>query len=247
MAQADWAVALVADLTEEIGSWSCSSSSFSGKTSDRAQLASLISAAGGQDAPPAGNVLLRLRVRPTLWSELPYGGLTWCRLLASRLGAGSLARAVVEVVADLLASAGARGVDLHFEQVCVVHAKDPAARAPALAPELHADMEGGPLQSAIASVFEPGWSAEGGTLFVPNRTMAEFPPRSIGPDQLRALIDPSDEFRPGSGDLVIYDGMIGPDGRPSRANGVPHLSLDQPGRSSRLVLMMEHRSSASSA
>jgi hypothetical protein len=71
--------------------------------------------------------------------------------------------------------------------------------------------------------------------------MADLDPRGRF-DLARVESDLGDELvvTPGSGDVLIYDGMRMPDGSVDRGRGVPHVSADVPGQSARLVVLMRH-------
>jgi hypothetical protein len=49
------------------------------------------------------------------------------------------------------------------------------------------------------------------------------------------------------GDLLIYDGQLDADGERDHARGIPHISSDMPGLTSRLVILIYHQLARSAA
>ena len=148
----------------------------------------------------------------------------------------------LEALLRVLSTAHASGSGLAVEQISIVLAKDAESSASTLAPTLHSDLGYGHMESAIASIVEPGFNEMGGVLFLPGRRMSEFEP--LGPvtlATLRTRLSNEPVLITSSGDVVVYSGMVGRDGVRMKKNGVPHISPDRPGRSGRLAILMRHR------
>ncbi len=202
-----------------------------------------VSVAAGSGGSPQGNTVATLRLRTYLDRESTIGNLEWWKAndhrIACRSGYGD---DFLRAVLDLLGLARREGSELSVEQVSVVLSKDPGSASPTLAPTLHSDLGYGYLESAILSLLEPGFDELGGVIFMPERRMGDFD--GAGPitmTTLRTKLSREPLAKTESGDLVIYSGMIGPDGQRRASNGIPHISPEVPGRSSRLSLLMRHR------
>ncbi|MQX38095.1 hypothetical protein [Roseospira navarrensis] len=198
--------------------------------------------AAGLDGAARGNVRCTWWIRR--YDDAPdsaAGSLAFFRDLLTAQETGDLPAALLAALVDLLAAAEACGAALFVEQVTIILAKDPGDGLTTLTPLLHADEYYGPRQTAIASLTEPGWSRRGGALFLPTRRMCDLD--ALGPldlDGVDRRLSDGPIVTPGSGDVMIYDGMIGPDGVTDRGRGVPHLSADRAGDSARLVVLMRH-------
>jgi hypothetical protein len=91
-------------------------------------------------------------------------------------------------------------------------------------------------------LLEEGWSANGGTWFLPTLTMRDIGDGDqITPERIRDWYPVTPIVATGSGDLCIYDGMRNAAGIISSDLGAPHISGDIPGASSRLVALLHHR------
>ncbi len=79
-------------------------------------------------------------------------------------------------------------------------------------------------------------------MYLPERRMDQlWHIRPITIDKL--MNDMQDEviLKTGSGDILIYDGMIGADGVALTRNGIPHISPEIAGKSSRMSVLMHRR------
>lgn len=164
------------------------------------------------------------------------------RAVHGRLRPGpSIARALLDRLIELLASASECGGQLLVEQLTIIVAKDAAEPLRTLTPLLHADEYYGPRETAISSLCESGWSRYGGALFLPTCRMSDF--AEAGPVDMQRLtsgLTKEPVVMPGTGDVLFYDGMNGKDGTTAPSRGVPHISADVAGASSRLVILMRH-------
>ena len=202
----------------------------------------LISAAAGTAGPPRGSIRCTWWIRRYDERRSTDGDLDFfARMQAAGGQVDPVADAIIAALSDLLVAAAACGGTLLVEQLTVILAKDPGARLRTLTPTLHADEYYGRRETAIASLTEDGWSRRGGALFLPALRMAELEARGRF-ELARVESELAGELvvTPGSGDLLIYDGMRGPDGMVDRRQGVPHISADVPGQSARLVVLMRH-------
>lgn len=202
----------------------------------------LISTAAGIASPARGNIRCTWWIRRYDERRSTDGDLGFFQRMQAAGGhADPIAGAIVDALCDLLAAAAAGGGALLVEQLTVILAKDAGDGLQTLTPFLHADEYYGRRETAIASLTEDGWSRQGGALFLPALRMADLDPRGRF-DLARVESDLGDELvvTPGSGDVLIYDGMRMPDGSVDRGRGVPHVSADVPGQSARLVVLMRH-------
>ncbi|MFC3166602.1 hypothetical protein [Paracoccus fontiphilus] len=156
---------------------------------------------------------------------------------------GPVARALLDAIRSLQAAAASAGGLLLVEQITIVLAKDASAPLATLTPRLHADEYYGRRETAIAALLERGWSPWGGAMFLPTLRMSDLDSAGpIGLDELDVAAAGAPILIPGSGDVLLYDGMIGPHGQVDRGLGTPHISADIAGLSARLVVLMRHAS-----
>ena len=201
-----------------------------------------IERAAGIAGPPSGNVRCTWWIRRYDQNASGRGDLRYLRAVHGRLLPGpSFARALLDRLIELLASASECGGELLVEQLTIIVAKDAAEPLRTLTPLLHADEYYGPRETVISSLCESGWSRYGGALFLPTCRMTDF--AEAGPVDMQRLtsgLTKEPVVRPGSGDVLFYDGMKGKDGTTDPSRGVPHISADVAGASSRLVILMRH-------
>lgn len=206
-----------------------------------------IAAACGIDGRPGGNVRCTWWIRRYDERVSLDGGLEWfSRVLARQTAVAGIARSILTAIVGLLSSVREGGGEILVEQLTIILAKDPADELRTLTPHLHADEYYGHRETAICSLLEEGWNPHGGTLFLPTRRMADLDALgTFDVGRIERELSGEPILTPASGDVLIYDGMIGSDGRIDRRLGVPHISADVPGRSARLVMLMRHRNPVS--
>ena len=198
--------------------------------------------AAGIEGPAQGNVRCTWSIRTYVNSNNFIGGLNWLkRLEALNENSGGIAQALTKSLRKLSEHIYSAGGRLFVEQISLLLSKDAESPTKSLTPVVHADEYYGLRESAILSVFEDGWSEVGSTLFFPS-----IRPASLGeagrlswPD-FKARFGAVSSIAFNSGDLVIYDGMAGENGTLNLEQGVPHISGDIAGQSSRLLVLMRH-------
>jgi hypothetical protein len=207
------------------------------------QHTSLVRKAAGVDGPPASNLRLTWSIRKYAERDNWLGSLGWVETAAERNNdREGLPTALLHRLCQLFSIARAAGAEFFLEQITIILAKDPSLPNPCLTPRLHADEYYGRRETAVVSLLEEGWSADGGTWFMPTLTMRDIGDGDqITPERIRDWYPVTPIVATGNGDLCIYDGMRNADGIMSPDLGVPHISGDIPGASSRLVVLLHHR------
>lgn len=207
------------------------------------QHTSLVRKAAGVDGPPASNLRLTWSIRKYTERDNWLGSLGWVEMAAERSNdREGLPAALLQRLCQIFSIARAAGAEFFLEQITIVLAKDPSLPNPCLTPRLHADEYYGRRETALVSLLEEGWSADGGTWFMPTLTMRDIGDGDrITPERIRDRYPVTPIVATGNGDLCIYDGMRNADGIMNPDLGVPHISGDIPGASSRLVLLLHHR------
>jgi len=198
--------------------------------------------AAGIAAASQGNVRCTWSIRTYGSSDPSSGGVEWLkRLERLNRSRGGIAHALTRSLRQLSEHIFAAGGRVYVEQISLLLSKDAGAMTKSLTPVVHADEYYGIRETAVLSVFEDGWSAGGGTRFFPT-----ISPASLGqtgrldwPD-FRARFGEIEPIVFQSGDLVIYDGMADAAGDLNLKQGVPHISGDIAGQSSRLLVLMRH-------
>jgi hypothetical protein len=194
--------------------------------------------------PATGNAAFDLKIRDYQeGKEVSRGGLSWWRTVRSDLGSNNspFVRAFVEEMTRMLEVCGEKQLNLHVEQISIIISKDPSSPLASLTPTLHSDTYYGRRETALVSLSEPNLGGLRGTLFVPTVRMDALEKhRPIDLNKLFEILKSETIIEGQSGDLFLYGGMIGADGVPSTTNGVPHISCDQPGLSSRLIVLMKN-------
>ena len=195
--------------------------------------------ASGLKGPPAGNVLASVEIRDYQDHGSWHGGLEWWREKDFGSVEDSFVRELIARICDVLERAKQESINLYIEKLSIVLGKDAAAPLATHLPLLHSDMYYGVRETAICAITERGFNPHGAGIFLPTLNMETL--SALGPlyiDDIYAILDGYPIVQTGSGDLIMYDGMIGQDGSVSEKNGVPHISPDVAGKSSRLTLLM---------
>ncbi|MCT4334397.1 hypothetical protein MU516_16160 [Paracoccus sp. YLB-12] len=201
-------------------------------------------AAAGLEAPARGNVRCTWWIRPYNRRTSSNGDAKFFdRIAEGGEGLRPVTRALLDAIRGLQTATADAGGSLLVEQITIVLAKDASAPLATLTPRLHADEYYGRRETAIAALLERGWSPWGGAMFLPTLRMSDLGCAGpVGLDELDAVAAGAPVLVPGTGDVLLYDGMIGPDGQVDRRLGTPHISADVAGRSARLVVLMRHMS-----
>lgn len=205
----------------------------------------LLESAAGLNGRPDGNIHLTLELRSYDVRDSDVGGLDWWRSRADSVrGKTELGDLFVKRLLDVLSEVECSGGRFFVEQLSIIISKDETASQGTLTPFLHSDMYYGVRETAITSLLESGWEGHGGALFMPDVKMAQFgeDDESIGLQETFELACDHSLCKTYSGDILIYDGQI-KDGEACGSRGIPHISPDQPGFSSRLCVLMQHKSS----
>lgn len=213
------------------------------KLTHPAEIGRAVAAAAGTDAPPVGNVHVTLELRTYDERASEIGGHDWWRRrLLKVAAANAFGQALAAALLTLHTRAAAAGSELFVEQLSIILAKDPTRAIATLTPTLHSDTYYGVRETAIASLLERGYDGLGGAMYLPARNMGElWSLRPILLDKLERELGDEVVVQTASGDVLIYDGMIGADGVRRNENGIPHISPERPGNSSRLAILMHHR------
>jgi hypothetical protein len=210
---------------------------------EAARIMPAVQLASGVERPPEGNVHLTLELRRYEEKHSTVGDLVWWKSRQHALEqSGEFGRAFIATLLRAFEMAQAAGSELFTEQLSIVISKDPHAALFTLTPTLHADEYYGRRQTAIVSLLETGWDSVGGAVFLPKRSMQEL--WHLRPITLQRLQDEFDDevlLRTESGDVMIYDGMINEQGVVVRDQGIPHISPDAVGKTSRLCVLMYHK------
>jgi hypothetical protein len=215
---------------------------------DPAAIFAAVERASGANRSPKTNVHVKLELRAYQERGNSEGGARWWREREAICATNAFGRAFHDVLTTFFELSGQAGSALYTEQISVILSKDEAVPVATLTPTLHSDSFYARRETAIVSLLEKGWDMSGGTHFLPLRNMAElWDRRPITMETLRTQMVGECAVVAGHGDVMIYDGMIGPDGSAERSRGVPHISPDQPGRASRLCLLMHHERPAREA
>lgn len=238
-----WPIELVKELRLRDGDhWLIADNALSDRTMTAKDIPA-IGACAGIDGVPTGNVRCTWPIRRYDERTSVRGGLTWFEeLLLDNQSAPGIVQFLLHYLIRLMQSAREHDASLFVEQVSVILTKDAQSNNKCLTPRLHADEYYGHRETAVLSLLESGWSETGGTWFFPNQTIADYPDGyDIRPDHIvgQRFINTAVVY-PGNGDLCIYDGMQDSFGKARIQAGLPHISGDIAGRSSRLVVLMNH-------
>jgi hypothetical protein len=243
MSTPSWALNLIQELTPlgDMG-WLISTTAMEDRPLSPSDF-SLIDRASGVNGKPEGNVRCTWPIRRYDDRQSRSGGLEWMEArLHPNATRGGIAQHLLRATHRLMAAATEDGAEFHVEQISIVLAKDAQSTNTCLTPRLHADEYYGHREAAIASLLERGWSENGGTWFLPTCYMTKYPDGdSIKPEDVTsARFTDVPVVHTNSGDVCIYDGMQDAAGKAKASRGLPHISGDLPGESSRLVVLMNH-------
>jgi hypothetical protein len=245
MSQPDWPNRLLSGLSNDKG-WSWTIKSSLNTETERAwswgELMECTANAAGVNGNPVGNVAVTLTVREYEEKASGVGGFEWWRdRLEKNLCGDPYVEAFLAQLTHILKETQATGLNLHVEQISIILSKDAASPVATLTPTLHSDMYYGVRETALVSLTETGTTGFSGTLFAPTVRMDSLEAeRPIDVHKMLRLLESQPIVEARSGDLLLYSGMIGPDGAVLTANGVPHISPDLPGHSARVVILMRN-------
>jgi hypothetical protein len=205
--------------------------------------------ATGADGPPSGNVTASVVFRHYRDRTSSQGSADWLReRLSGRARVAGFADDLISAVLKMQQRVAETGNTLYVEQLSIVLSKDASQPTAALAPHLHSDIAYGRKESAITSLLEPGWDACGGSLFMPTRRMSElWEMRPLTVSKILEELPDEPLLTSNGGDVLIYDGQLDTNGERNYANGIPHISSDMPGLTSRLAILMYHHLAGSAA
>lgn len=222
--------------------WELSSGDMQGERR-RAEIEKCVRQAAGVKGSPETNMVATLALRSYKERDSLVGGLDWWLSRARPSSpSGGFGEIFVAELIDLLERARSAQSELYVEQISVILAKDPGAPLASLTPTLHSDSYYGRRESAIVSLLESGWDSHGGAMFMPTCTMeALWSLRPLGVEKILQELPDRPLLMTNSGDVAIYDGMIGPDDVARPSNGIPHISSDRAGESARIAILMLHR------
>jgi len=196
-------------------------------------------AASGIEGTPVGNVHLKLEIRRWEDRATTIGGLEWWLARADEITernafGGTVLNSIIKVLRKFRSAQR----ELFVDQLSIVLTKDAGAASAGIAPILHADNAYGHRESAISSILEQGWDRFGGTMCVPGRRMIDLRPLlPMTAEEIATKLPDTPVVITNSGDLLIYDGMLGEDGQDRPENGIPHMSPDISGFSSRFAIL----------
>jgi hypothetical protein len=245
MAKVDWPLRMLSGLSQEKGwNWVLKSSLHTETDSVQSwdEILECIANAAGVKGEPSGNVAVTLNLRGYEELESGVGGFEWWKhRLRKECGDDTYSDAFLAQLTYMLGQTKEAGLNLHVEQISIILSKDASSPVATLTPTLHSDMYYGVRETALVSLTEKGTSGFSGTLFAPTVRMDTLEAeRPIDVHKMMRLLDSEPIVEAGSGDLLLYSGMIGSDGATLTANGVPHISPDIPGRSARVVILMRN-------
>lgn len=241
MQSADWPLRFLHALPAKNGwKWEIKQESDHQSITEWSQIIDLTTMASGLSDIPRGNISLTLPIRTYEEKSKTVGGLLWWRDQENRINMQcELCGIFFTKLYNLLKEVETAGYSFLVEQISIILAKDSKSKIATLTPTLHSDTYYGYRETALCSLAETNFSRFEGTLFAPSVRMNSLEQhRPIDLEKMLHLLKDEPIIEAKSGDVVLYDGMIGRDGRSSTANGVPHISPDTPGHSSRLLILM---------
>jgi hypothetical protein len=213
------------------------------KSSDSIDIFELTRSATGIAAPPKGNVAVTLSIREYTDHESRLGGFDWWKERSVNFNSHpNIADLLINKILQIMKMASSAGSELYVEQISILLSKDRSSPIASLVPTLHSDEFYGIRESAIFSLLEDGFNELGGALFLPTCRMDKlWDKRPIDLGKIMGELKEEPIITTGSGDILIFDGMIGLDGKKDTKNGVPHISPEIAGKSARLAVLMYHR------
>ena len=206
---------------------------------------SILNRAIGINSLPEGNIHLTLELRSYDTRKGDVGGLSWWESRADIIrGRSALGDSFICRLLEVFSEVKDCGNEIFIEQLSIIISKDKSASQGTLTPFLHSDIYYGARETAISSLLESGWEGHGGALFMPDVKIIQFGEdyESIGLQETFDLAYDHSLWKTYSGDILIYDGQI-KDGEACGSRGIPHISPDLPGHSSRLCMLMHHKQS----
>ena len=244
MKKSDWIIRVLSSLADTpTWRWETQHSAHNDTLTDRAEILRLTRLASGIDDKPQGNLVTTLNIRTYQNAASDIGGFTWWQEHNQNSGIqDQFVKTVFGGIETMLGRVRKAGADFYVEQVALITAKDSNSPAATLTPTLHSNEFYGFRETALVSLLEYGHNPFGGTVFVPTMKMKQLEQhRPISIHKLIELVPDAPIVKSNSGDIAYYDGMIGQDGVASMANGIPHISPDLPGVSSRAVILMRNK------
>jgi len=213
-----------------------------GPVDDQSEVMTALSRSSGAGGRAHGNILLSLRIREFDDRSSLVGGLKWWKDQVTRLrGDDEFPLSFVNQIISVLEQLDSLGSTVFVEQLSVVLNKDEEQPLCSITPMLHTDVNAGAWGASVSSLLEEGLNPYGGAMFLPASIMSELDQlHPITLERLPGQLDSVPFLATGSGDMLIFDGMIDKLGTSDRANGVPHISADSVGESARLALLMYH-------
>lgn len=249
MTSAHWPTELLGALNPDAG-WTWDAKHSRGVDNvlhDAEEIFDLLAAASGAYGRPRGNMVVTLNLRSYEDKVSEIGGCDWWRARRGQalLQRSNIAAELLTALIDMLEWSRRAGIEIFTEQLSMVIAKDPDEPVATLTPTLHSDLYYGERESVLCSLLEPGFNPFGGTLLVPGIRMSDVQPHlPIDLAKLLELLPDEAMVKVESGDIMLHDGMIGPDGIAVMERGLPHISPDVAGQSSRIVFLMRQVSTA---
>jgi hypothetical protein len=244
MADMNWPQKLLRAMPSSEG-WDWKLHTLDGETSDVGMIFNAVSkATGSHNAKPQGNVHVTLELRAYDQEDHYVGSKEWWEANEKRLQAEDLhVTSFFKKLFSILGTVRDNGADFCVEQMSIIISKDSDSPLSTLTSTLHSDEFYGPWETAICSLLEDGYEQNGGGMFVPSQNMkALWELRPIYLDTIQTSIGIEHPIvMTNSGDIANYGGMIGLDGTKDTCNGVPHISSDEAGKTSRLVILMRNR------
>lgn len=201
-----------------------------------------VTKASGLAGPPQDNVQATLVIRKYELKDDHTGGCNWWKEHRQHINADvQEVGCFVDQMINVLAQAEEQGSKFLIEQISIVLNKDPGQPLSSITPLLHSDRFYGFRETAISSILEKGFEGIGGALFLPTLNMQDLKHmRPIDLQKLPSCIGDAPVLTSGSGDIVVYSGMLSPNGSRSMKYGVPHISPDEVGKNARLLILMRH-------
>jgi hypothetical protein len=242
MARSDWPIRLVSAMA--LGRdwpWRAEKGSY-GPVDSQSEAIEALSSSCGVRGPAQRNLLLSLKIREFDDRVSEVGGLDWWKTRPGRLrGSDDFPASLVQQIVVVLGELRQLGAEVFVEQLSIVLNKDINEPLCSITPTVHTDAYAGKWGASVSSLLEDGHNPHGGAVFLPTCVMVELDPlRPITMDKLRSDFPGVPVLTTGTGDMLIFDGMIDRSGASDRCNGVPHISADIPGRGARLALLMYH-------